>query len=63
MNIMNQCLIAGCSDEAKIIAKSGKRNYFACDRHKKAALQIVATENKINSFISKSKKNPNWMKI
>ncbi len=61
MNIINQCIIAGCPNEAKIVAKSGKRIYFACDWHKKDALQIVATENKINNFISKSK-NPEWMK-
>lgn len=44
MIIMNECLIEGCPNEAKFIAKSGGRSYYACKEHKKDVAQIIAAE-------------------
>jgi hypothetical protein len=41
---MEQCLIAGCQNEAKLVAKSGGRSYYSCKEHKKEVAQIVAAE-------------------
>jgi hypothetical protein len=41
---MNQCLIEGCTNEAKLIAKSAGRSYYACKEHKRDVAQIVAAE-------------------
>jgi len=41
---MEQCLIEGCENEAKLIAKSGGRSYYSCKEHKKEVAQIVSSE-------------------
>ena len=69
---MNECLIEGCPNEAKLIAKSGDKSYYACEKHRKEAAQIVATEHsrgeKERILVSKQKfpveereKPPKWI--
>jgi hypothetical protein len=41
---MNECLIEGCPNEAKLIAKSGGKSYYACKEHRKDVAQIIAAE-------------------
>jgi len=44
MELINQCLISGCPNEATLIAKSGGKSYYSCKEHKKSVAQIVASE-------------------
>jgi len=64
MKAIKQCLIEGCQDEAKLIAKSGKISYYSCKKHKPEAEQIVAAESRMYEInnIHKSK-NPKWMSL
>ncbi len=41
---MEQCLISGCKNEARLIAKSGGKSYYSCKEHRNEVAQIVASE-------------------
>lgn len=41
---MEQCLIEGCQNEAKLIAKSGGKSYYSCKEHRKNVAEIIAAE-------------------
>ena len=67
---MEQCLIEGCPNEAKIIAKSGGRKYCACEKHRKDVTQIIASEFSrgekeriISAFPKEEKEIPKWMRL
>ena len=41
---MEQCIIAGCLNEVKLIAKSGGKSYYSCKKHEKDVAQIIVAE-------------------
>lgn len=58
MKAIKQCIIEGCQNEAKLIAKSRKISYYACKKHIPETEQIIAAENRIYeiSNLHKTKK-------
>ena len=71
---MEQCLIAGCPNEAKLIAKGGGKLYYSCKEHRKDVVQIIGAEHTKSekerieaqfsiSNLKNKKEIPKWMKF